>query len=72
MTGVVHYLKPPLVQHAAYDGVCPHCNGAVYRVHRQPFDRFINFFMPVYRYRCGSLGCSWEGNLRMQQYPQDK
>jgi len=32
-------------------------------------DHFINFFMPVYRYRCGSLGCSWEGNLRVKRYP---
>jgi len=38
----------------------------VYRVQRRTFDRFVNFFMPVYRYRCGSLGCSWEGNLLVQ------
>jgi len=57
----------PREPHVAYAGVCPCCNGPVYRIQRRSFDRFINIFLPIYRYRCGSLGCSWEGNLLVQQ-----
>lgn len=65
MTSLSH-LVPPLVPHVAFGGICPCCNGSAYRVQRRTFDMYINFFMPVYRYRCGSLGCDWEGNLRVQ------
>ena len=53
---------PPRVPHDAYAGICPCCNGPVYRIQRRSFDRFINIFLPIYRYRC-ALGCGWEGNL---------
>ena len=66
MTSLAH-LIPLYVSHAAYGGTCPCCSGPVYRVQRRSFDHFVNFFTPVYRYRCGSLGCSWEGNLLVQQ-----
>lgn len=59
-------LRPPRELHVVYAGKCPCCNGPVYRIQRRSFDRFINIFLPVYRYRCGSLGCSWEGNLPVQ------
>ena len=65
MTNLAH-LPPPHVSHSAYCGICPICSGTVHRVQRRSFDHFVNFFTPVYRYRCGSLGCSWEGNLLVQ------
>jgi hypothetical protein len=64
--------SPILAQHAARDAGCPSCNGPVFRIHRRSFDRFVNFFMPVYRYRCGSMGCDWEGNLQSQQHLPQK
>ena len=71
MTSLAH-LIPPLVAHVAYGGICPCCSGVVHRVQRRSFDRFVNFFLPVYRYRCGSLGCGWEGNLLVQQKSAQK
>ena len=66
MTSLTHFI-PPLVPHIACGGICPSCSGSVYRIQRRPFDRFVNFFVPVHRYRCGSLGCRWEGNLLVPQ-----
>lgn len=66
MTSLAH-LIPPLVAHVAYGGICPCCSGAVHRVQRRSFDRFVNFFLPVYRYRCG-----WEGNLLVPQKSAQK
>lgn len=42
---------------------CPHCKGAVYRVPRHPFDRFLALFVTLRRYRCGSPRCGWGGLL---------
>lgn len=47
-----------------HERVCPDCNGFVYRVQRRFIDRLISLIFPVQRYRCSSLGCHWEGNLR--------
>jgi hypothetical protein len=47
--------------------LCPLCSGSLQRVQRHPFDRFINIFLPVHRYRCASLGCSWEGTLLVRR-----
>jgi hypothetical protein len=33
-------------------------------------DLFISLFLSVRRYRCGSMGCSWEGNLRERRQSQ--
>jgi hypothetical protein len=49
---------------------CPCCHGPVYRVPRRFVDRCLSLFMPVHRYRCGEMGCSWEGNLQAQQPPR--
>jgi hypothetical protein len=46
---------------------CPCCNGWVYRVPRRFIDGLTNAHAPVHRYRCRSLGCPWEGNLRVRQ-----
>lgn len=47
--------------------ICPLCSGSLQRVQRRLFDRFINMFLPVHRYRCASLGCSWEGTLLVRR-----
>lgn len=46
---------------------CPRCNGWVFRIPRRFVDGLMNILTPVHRYRCRSPGCSWEGNLRVQQ-----
>jgi len=46
---------------------CPCCNGWVYRVPRRFIDGLTNVDAPVHRYRCRTLGCGWEGNLRVRQ-----
>lgn len=61
------HLIPSSLPQAVYGGVCPRCNGAAYRIHRRPCDRFFSIFLPVHRYRCGSMGCDWEGNLLAAQ-----
>lgn len=43
---------------------CPRCNGPLLRVRRRVIDLVISLFVPVRRYRCDALGCTWEGNLR--------
>jgi hypothetical protein len=48
---------------------CPHCNGAVTRVPRRFVDVLLSAFVPVRRYRCRSLDCGWEGNLRVKRHP---
>jgi hypothetical protein len=63
MTSLAHLFPPP----EAYGGRCPCCGGAAHRVQRRLFDRFVNLFLPIYRYRCGSLGCSWEGILLVRR-----
>jgi hypothetical protein len=45
---------------------CPRCQSALYRVARRIPDLLLSFFMPLRRYRCISLQCSWEGNFRQQ------
>lgn len=62
MTSNAHLISP-LAPPVAYDGVCPCCKGGAYRIQRRPLDRLVDCFWPVYRYRCGVLGCSWEGIL---------
>jgi hypothetical protein len=48
--------------------ICPVC-GCSYltRIHRRFTDRLLSIFVPVYRYRCDSLSCDWEGNLRVKR-----
>jgi hypothetical protein len=43
---------------------CPRCNSAVFSVSRRLIDLLISIIVPVRRYRCISMKCSWEGNLR--------
>ena len=48
---------------------CPRCNGAAYRVPRRFVDLLVSMFITVNRYRCRSVGCGWEGNLRVKRHP---
>jgi hypothetical protein len=47
--------------------VCPRCHGAVYRIPRRALDLLISVFVSVRRYRCDTMGCSWQGNQRHKQ-----
>lgn len=42
---------------------CPHCKGDLIRTPRRPMDRLLNWFTPLYRYRCSRYACQWVGNL---------
>lgn len=45
---------------------CPECRGATLRIWRRPVDRLSALLMPARRYRCQSLQCQWEGNIRQR------
>jgi hypothetical protein len=49
---------------ASYGRPCPVCNGSTNRVHRRLIDLVLSIFTPLRRYRCRSMSCTWEGNLR--------
>jgi hypothetical protein len=51
---------PPLKKRPS----CPNCGGAVERISRRWIDRLMSRFVPSRRYRCRSVTCKWEGNLR--------
>jgi hypothetical protein len=46
---------------------CPRCNGSAYRVPRRLADLLMSMFIKVRRYRCHSMDCGWEGNLRVKR-----
>lgn len=46
---------------------CPHCRSSVFHVARRLPDLLVNLFVPIERYRCISMQCSWEGNLRAKR-----
>lgn len=48
---------------------CPHCKGPTIRVTRRLVDLLMSMFISVSRYRCRSIDCGWEGNLRVKRYP---
>lgn len=45
---------------------CPRCRSSLFRVTRRLPDLLVSFFVPLRRYRCISMQCSWEGNLRVK------
>jgi len=49
---------------------CPRCNSAVFSVSRCFVDLLLSVFLPIRRYRCISMQCSWEGNLRDERQPK--
>lgn len=48
--------------------VCPRCNGKVYRISRRAVDLLLSMFTSLSRYRCRSMECGWEGNLRSKRH----
>ncbi len=46
---------------------CPRCGRSAYRVQRNLMDLFVNLFVSIYRYRCGSMSCIWEGKVRARR-----
>lgn len=46
---------------------CPRCNSALFRVARRLPDLIVSLLIPVRRYRCISMQCTWEGNLRVKR-----
>jgi len=55
---------------ASYGHPCPVCNCSTNRVPRRWVDLFVSLFTPLHRYRCRSMSCDWEGNLREGSSPQ--
>jgi len=53
----VHQLRGP---------ACPHCGSGLERVPRRWLDRLVGLMTPLRRYRCLSITCAWEGNLRSE------
>lgn len=51
---------------ASYGRPCPVCNASTNRIPRRVIDLLQSIFTPVRRYRCRSLKCTWEGNLRVK------
>jgi len=45
--------------------VCPRCASAICRIRRRFVDRLISRFVSIQRFRCESIHCVWEGNLRI-------
>ena len=48
---------------------CPRCNGPATRISRRHVDLVMSMFITVSRYRCRSMDCGWEGNLRAKRRP---
>jgi hypothetical protein len=51
---------------ASYGQPCPVCNASTHRIPRRFIDWLLSIFTPVRRYRCQSMKCTWEGNLRVK------
>ncbi len=63
--GHMHYILPFSPGALNSPGImCPRCKASVFRVSRRLIDLLVSIFLPVRRYRCISMECSWEGNLR--------
>ena len=58
-------MTAPATGSGADSRVCPQCNRNLLRTWRRPIDRFSSRFVPVYRYRCESFTCQWQGNFRI-------
>ena len=58
-------MKP---QSAGRRPACPKCGSGVERISRRWIDRLMSRLVPSRRYRCRSISCKWEGNLRDALY----
>jgi hypothetical protein len=45
---------------------CAVCHGTAYRIRRQFVDRLLSLVAPRRRYRCGAIGCEWEGTVPLE------
>jgi hypothetical protein len=74
MTIYRRFIHPLLPNEGAggstFSRTCPRCNSPVFRISRRFVDLLISTFVPVRRYRCNSMTCNWEGNLRNKQSTQ--
>ena len=59
---------PDYADHSDQKCACPRCNGKVVRIPRRVVDLLSSMFTPVSRYRCRSVECRWEGNLRSKRH----
>ena len=46
--------------------LCPVCGGPTRRIRRTPIDRVVSVIFKVWRFRCASAVCSWEGTIHMK------
>jgi hypothetical protein len=61
---------PSYYYHGDMFHACPACGGSVLRIKRRRRDRILSAVIgPIYRFRCEALGCTWEGNLRVVDFP---
>lgn len=60
--------RPEYASYSSPGCACPRCNGAATRVPRRLVDLLMSMFMTVNRYRCRSVDCGWEGNLRVKRH----
>jgi hypothetical protein len=55
---------------STFSRTCPRCNSPVFSISRRFVDMLVSILMPIRRYRCNSMTCNWEGNLRNKRSPQ--
>ena len=66
--GNIHYILPFSPGTLRSSGFkCPRCNASVFRVSRRFVDLLMSIILPIRRYRCISMECNWEGNLRTKR-----
>jgi len=64
----VDKVHPDDADYSAQKCACPRCSGRVYRIPRRVVDLLSSMFISVSRYRCRSMECGWEGNLRSKRH----
>jgi hypothetical protein len=52
--------------------VCPRCGGESIRIRRRLIDRLQSVLLPARRFRCSSMPCQYEGNVRRTASPKRK
>jgi len=57
-------VSPSRHVYSSCGSTCPRCKASVFRISRRFIDLLVSLVMPIRRYRCISMACNWEGNLR--------
>jgi len=52
--------------------LCSVCGSPLRQIHRRTFDRLINQFYRVHRYRCLNSECQWTGLLHSKRHKAKK